>query len=134
MLLETPNKDNKTPLVYAVEIDDHMLISLLISLGANVNHQCAITKRTPLMIAVYNGHLQVANALLDKGADVTLKDCNGLNVLHYAVDSNDLDAVKFVLEQNVDINERDDGGCSSLLRAGNNGCVCGTGGLGDVVF
>ena len=81
------------------------------------------------MTAVYNGHLQVANTLLDKGADVTLKDCNGLNVLHYAVDSNNLDAVKFVLEQNVDIDGRDDGGCSGILRAGNSAYVCGTGGL-----
>lgn len=116
--METENKENKTPLVQAIEAGDIQTLQLLINLGANVNTPLFFNKRTPLMVAVYTGKLQMASILIDKGADVTATDINGLNVLHYAVDSNSLENVTFALNLGLDINYKDNKKWTPLLRAG----------------
>ncbi|XP_018572987.1 uncharacterized protein LOC108912277 [Anoplophora glabripennis] len=117
-LLETENKENKTPLVQAIESGDIQILQLLINLGASTNTPLFFNKRTPLMVAVYNGKLQMASILVDKGADVTATDINGLNVLHYAVDSGTLENVKFALNLGLDVNCKDNKKWTPLLRAG----------------
>lgn len=74
-------------------------------------------QRTPLMIALFNGHLQIASLLLDKGATISLKDCNGLTAMHYAIDSGKIENVQFAVEHGFDINIPDNKGWTSLLRA-----------------
>lgn len=117
-LLNVENKENKTPIIQAIEKNDVIIVNLLITLGANVNTPLFYNKRTPLMISVYNGYLDIASLLIEKGANKNSKDINGLSVLHYAVDSNRSDAVKFCLEFVQDINQRDNNGWTPLLRAG----------------
>ncbi|KAJ8917849.1 hypothetical protein NQ315_010762 [Exocentrus adspersus] len=116
-LLETENKENKTPLVQAIETGDVQVLQLLINLGANVNTSLFYNKRTPLMIAVYIGKLQMASILVDKGAVTTATDVNGLNVLHYAVDSGSIENVKFALNLGLDVNCKDNKQWTPLLRA-----------------
>lgn len=116
--METENKENKTPLVQAIEAGDSQILQLLINLGANVNTPLSFNKRTPLMVAIYSGKLQMASILVDKGADVTATDINGLTALHYAVDSGILDNVKFALNLGLDVNCKDNKKWTPLLRAG----------------
>lgn len=87
-------------------------------MGANINTPLFYNKRTPLMISVYNGYLEIASLLLEKGANKDSKDINGMGVLHYAVDSNRVEAVKFCLEFIEDVDQRDNNGWTPLLRAG----------------
>jgi hypothetical protein len=108
----------KTPLVQAIDKNDPALVNLLITLGANVNTASHYTRRTPLMAAVALGHLSVASLLMDKGCSVNATDINGLNVLHYAVDSNNLDSVEFVLKQGLHVDAQDSSGWTPLMRAG----------------
>lgn len=70
------------------------------------------------MIAIYKGELQIASILVDKGANKYSQDVNGLNALHYAVDSNKIESVKFCLELFEDINCQDHSGYTPLIRAG----------------
>lgn len=70
------------------------------------------------MISVYNGYLEIAALLIEKGANKDSKDINGLSVLHYAVDSNRAEAVKFCLEFIEDVDQEDNNGWTPLLRAG----------------
>ncbi|KAK9722445.1 Ankyrin repeats (3 copies) [Popillia japonica] len=93
------------------------MASLLITLGANVNAQLMRTKRTPLMISLFHNNLHISALLLDKGADTSLKDCNGLTCMHYAIDSGNLETVRFVVEHGIDINVADNKGWTGLLRA-----------------
>jgi hypothetical protein len=111
----------KTPLVQAIDKNDPALVNLLITLGANVNTASHYTRRTPLMAAVALGHLSVASLLIDKGCSVNATDINGLNVLHYAVDSNNLDSVEFVLKQGLHVDAQDSSGWTPLMRAGDTG-------------
>nr|XP_023011651.1 fibronectin type 3 and ankyrin repeat domains 1 protein [Leptinotarsa decemlineata] len=93
------------------------MLQLLISLGSNVNRPLFFNKRTPLMVAVYEGKLQIASLLIDKGADEKLTDINGLNVLHYAADSNKEESVKFCLRILKDLDCQDNNGWTALMRA-----------------
>lgn len=117
-MLEAENKENKTPLVQAVEKNDIVIVNLLITLGTNVNNPLFYNQRTPLMISIYNGFLDIASLLIEKGANKYTKDINGLNILHYAVDSNILQSVKFCLEILEDTDLKDNKGWTPLLRAG----------------
>lgn len=111
-----PNKDNKTPLMQAVDNDDLAMVAFLINLGADVNTATSYTKKTPLMLSVFKGKLKIAQFLCDKNANVELKDINGLNVLHYAVDSNLLSSVQFAVKLVCNVDEKDCNGWTPLMR------------------
>lgn len=117
-MLEIPNTEGKTPLIQAIEKGDHQLVTFLITLGANIN--CAIprTNRTPLMIALFHGRIEIVNTLIEKGANPDLTDINGLNALHYAVDANDLSSVETALLYVPNVDCPDNKGWTPLLRAG----------------
>jgi ankyrin repeat protein len=59
---------------------------------------------TPLNLAAYKGHAEVARLLLDSGADATLANDNMSTPLHSAAQSGHLDLVKLLLERRADPN------------------------------
>ncbi|XP_048253964.1 palmitoyltransferase AKR1-like [Haliotis rufescens] len=77
-----------------------------LSLGVDVN--CRGWRNwTPLMWAAGYGNSDVVELLVSRGADVSLVDRLGYNILHLACMGGDLETVKFVLSLNVvDINAR----------------------------
>lgn len=115
-LLEAHDGEGKTPLMRAVENGDLVMVAFLINMGADVNTSTLHTKRTPLMLAVYQGRLEVARLLCDKDARVDLRDVNNLNILHYAVDKNSLPNVNFALEHVADVDLKDNSGWTPLMR------------------
>ena len=58
---------------------------LLVSAGADVNANAGVTHTTPLHMAARRGFLEIAQALLDLGAEPTLRDSNGCTPLDRAV-------------------------------------------------
>ena len=52
--------------------------------GANVNQQCTGSSDTPLVLATVYQHEAVVRLLLERGADVTLRDRVGCTALSYA--------------------------------------------------
>lgn len=104
----------------AIENDHLPIVTyLIVNMGANVNTPTLQTKRTPLMLALFKGNLEAAQLLIDKGAKVDLVDINGLNILHYAVDSNLLPSVHFALKHVSEVDLKDCKGWTPLMRAGN---------------
>ncbi len=59
--------------------------SALLDGGAEVN-QAGADNTSPLLIAVVNGHYDVASALLERGADPSIADHNGRSPLYAAID------------------------------------------------
>lgn len=100
----------------AIENNDLATVTFLINMGANVNTVTMYTKRTPLMLAIFNGNLEIAQMLCDKDADVNLKDINSLNILHFAVDSNRITNVEFALKLVSNVDEKDCNGWTALMR------------------
>ena len=60
--------------------------------------------RTPLIVALTNGHNDAFTFLIDKGADVNLQDHVGYTALHHAVQSRNFDAVSCLVHNGADVN------------------------------
>ncbi|XP_071111739.1 ankyrin repeat domain-containing protein 50-like [Haliotis cracherodii] len=79
-------------------------------------------RRTPVMMAAEKGHRQVFDLLVREGADVSLVDDNGSNILHVACLGGHVDIVKYVLSQKVaDMNGRGQYGRTPLMVAAEKG-------------
>ena len=69
---------------------------------------------TPILICAKMGHLQIARALIDKGADVNAKTIDGVTPLHYISEKGDVEFARALIEMGADVNAkrnegRDDG-------------------------
>lgn len=70
-------------------------------------NECGGPNSYPLLAALKNGHLNVARLLLEKGADINIRDFNrGYTALHDAVQREDIEAIKFLIDGNADLNVR----------------------------
>jgi len=151
VLLENRAKVNATdshgytPLYYALWTDGNNseeIVRALIASGADVNKRSPSDKRYPPLafaIWLWEGREGNVKALLDAGADVGVKDDNGLtalywaafdsskdvldlilangnyaNTIHLAACREDLSRVKTLIEEGTDVNARDEFGCTPL--------------------
>jgi ankyrin repeat protein len=61
-------------------------VSALFAAHANINARTDTDKATPLLLALINGHYDVAKFLIDHDADVTLTSTDGLSPLYAVID------------------------------------------------
>ncbi|XP_071084799.1 uncharacterized protein [Haliotis cracherodii] len=74
--------------------------------------------RTGLMMAAYQGHRNVVEFLVSKGADLTLVEKGGDTILHAACRGGDINIVKCVLSKDdVDVNCTDKSGMTPSMSA-----------------
>lgn len=73
--------------------------------------------QTPLHIAVFNGHKDVAEFLLAHKADVNAKSKNGSTPLHLAAAKGDKEIVELLLANKAEINALDNDGWSPVHSA-----------------
>jgi ankyrin repeat protein len=80
---------------------------------------------TPLGLACYFGHYEVARFLVLKGADVNLPSNNGFKVypLHSAVAGNYTQIARMLIENNAQVNVRQQAGVTALHSAAQNGNI-----------
>lgn len=60
-------------------------------------------KETPLILACKNNQLDVASLLLEKGADMNIKDWDLESPLHYAVRNHNLELVKLLIKNKINL-------------------------------
>ncbi|CAG2223124.1 unnamed protein product [Mytilus edulis] len=89
-----------SPLHDATYRGDQNAVTLLISLGANVEARNT-EKMTPLHL-VRDSH--IAKILIENGADVNSRESNNMTPLHLVRDSN---IAKILIENGADVNNRD---------------------------
>ncbi|KZL78694.1 multiple ankyrin repeats single KH domain (pfs domain-containing protein) [Colletotrichum tofieldiae] len=80
-------------------------------------------KETPLVTASYRGHLKVVKLLLEKGANIKIKDIDGWTPLNAASSKGHLEVVKLLLEKGADITVTNESGWTPLHTASFNGYV-----------
>ncbi|XP_046334383.1 26S proteasome non-ATPase regulatory subunit 10-like [Haliotis rufescens] len=73
-------------------------------------------ERTPVMRAAEKGYKGVVELLVHKGANVTLVDKDGNNILHLACQKTNVEMVKYVLSQDmVDVDARNNKGQNAVM-------------------
>uniref|UniRef100_A0AAQ4QSN0 Euchromatic histone-lysine N-methyltransferase 2 n=1 Tax=Gasterosteus aculeatus aculeatus TaxID=481459 RepID=A0AAQ4QSN0_GASAC len=86
---------------------------ILTQAGAQVNAQDK-DRRTPLLEAIINNHIEVAHYLIQNGASVYHED--GYTGLHHAAKLGNLEIVNMLLETGqVDVNAQDSGGWTPII-------------------
>jgi cytohesin len=69
---------------------------------------------TPLHFAAQQGHKEVVELLIGKGADVNLKRRGGKTPLHLAAQNGHKDVTELLIAKGADVNAKDDYGSTSL--------------------
>ena len=85
-----------TPLMLASRHGHLPVCDLLLSKGANINHQDKF-KFTALIYAVSGNHFETVKYLIDKKANKMVKNLNGLTPLEYALASGDRERIVTLL-------------------------------------
>lgn len=98
-----PDGHGATALMWAIPDIDK--VRRLVAAGANVNARSTDPGRTPLLIAAgYPGTVELLKLLLANGADLNAKDGAGFTALGLAMLNADVDVVRFLVEQGLDLN------------------------------
>ena len=74
-----------TALLFAVRQGDADSVSALLEAGAPIDKPTGGDNTSPLLLAVINGHFDLAASLLDRGADPSLASDNGVTPLYAAL-------------------------------------------------
>lgn len=90
---------------------------LLIQAGANVNGRSGSGDQTPLHMAARRGNVNVAEALLNAGADIEARDTKGETPLRRAVNCGHPEFAKLLLERGANPNAADKNGKTPLQSA-----------------
>ena len=80
---------------------------------------------TPLMIAAVSAKLQAVKFLLEKGADPSLHNNRGWNLLHFASQGGDPRIIQLILNHVTDIESRSTDGRTPLMIAASSGTLQG---------
>lgn len=89
-----------TPLWFAICDNNITIAPLLLKYGANVNW-CNKTFRMSLLCNAANRrHKNMVKLLLEYGADVNAETALGATALHYAIDEEDIEIVKMLIQKN----------------------------------
>ncbi|WP_264329182.1 ankyrin repeat domain-containing protein [Wolbachia endosymbiont (group A) of Andrena hattorfiana] len=110
------NKDENTPLHYAGNIN---IVRLLVANGANVNAKSKSDPpysmgSTPLHYAASAGDKDIAEFLIDNGADVNAQNAQGDTPLHKAASLFRVDTIKFLAAKGAKIDIIDNLGQTPL--------------------
>jgi ankyrin repeat protein len=117
--IEGKSKYGWTPLMAAAHDSSLQLVKLLLKAGANV-HARDSDGKTALLHAASSARESKAKlkALLAAGADITVKDRHGLDILMFACyPGGNVPAIEFLLAKNVSVTRRNNDGCTALIYA-----------------
>ncbi|XP_038589485.1 3'-5' RNA helicase YTHDC2 isoform X1 [Micropterus salmoides] len=93
------------------------IFNLILYEGVNVDYRHSETGATPLMVAAGRGFLTQMEQLLNMGADINVKACNGWTALDFAKDFQQTDAMD-LLKSSIPLGDVSSLGESTLVQCG----------------
>tara|TARA_R110002049_G_scaffold157266_1_gene322292 strand:- start:390 stop:1082 length:693 start_codon:yes stop_codon:yes gene_type:complete len=107
------NEAGDSALMLGVLKGDREIVDMLLDAGAPLNHE----GWTPLLYAAFQGHLDLVEDLLLRGADVNALAPNEANALMLACRNGHIDVVRRLLETDVDLHQATDRGYTAVSWA-----------------
>jgi ankyrin repeat protein len=121
---ERPGTARETPLHYAAFCGMHDVTAfLIVENSQDVNARGFDMKGTPLHVALYRRHTDVAQLLLKHGADAKTRDKDENTPLHIASRYGNVDVARVLLNHGADTEARDNRKRTPLFLASQNGRV-----------
>ena len=115
--IDTADSNGETGLIKSLLTGNFELAKFFLDRGANM-YAYDTGGRTSMMICAQNGYIEFAKLLIQKGYDINKKvPSNNHSVLALAVWKNQLEIVKFLLENGAHINATDNLGWTPLQVA-----------------
>lgn len=122
--IDADDNDECTAFLYACLNNDEQLTKILLDNGSNIETYVTVANyKRALHFAAFNGQLNIAQLLLDRGADMYAKSETGECPLHYAAFAGHKTLVELFLSRKMDVNVQDDQGMTPLHHAGGRGCT-----------
>jgi ankyrin repeat protein len=119
--IEARGQDERTPLHRAAENNCLDAARLLLKRGADID-SLAYGEVTPILDAVAFGHDAMVELLLDAGADPAITDDSDWNLLHWAVNENNLSTARLLMDRcHFLVNTTRSNGLSPLYFAADEG-------------
>ena len=96
-------------------------VGQLLAAGADIEERGGLDELTPLHTAAFSGHAGVVRRLLDKGADMSAEDTEGVTPLHFAAMEGRKAVVRLLLRKGADVSSNKEDGATPLHLAAFNG-------------
>ncbi len=107
--IDARDEEHRTPLEWAVELQQTETVAQLIAAGADVN--------APLRLAAELENTNLVKTLLSKGANVNVQDWRGRTPLHSAAGTGNTVIVEMLLIKGADVNVKSENGSTPLHEA-----------------
>jgi len=98
----------------AAESGDIEAVKQHLADGTDIELKCTGCGSTALGHAAKNGHKEIAELLVENGADVSAKDEDGWTPLFYAAGGGKKEVVEILISNGADVNATDDSGKTPL--------------------
>lgn len=118
--VKVPTRDGTTPLMIAAKGGKDAIVVMLLAKDADPNSR-AQNGNTALLEGV--GHIEIARALLARGAVVDAKNGDGVTPLMYAVALGQVEVAGLLLEAGANVTAKNNAGRTPLMAAARNGQV-----------
>jgi ankyrin repeat protein len=100
----------------AVMLGSQDMVRWLIDQGVDVNAASPRDGRVALLWAAQKGHLEIATALVDAGADVNRIDASGIAPVQWAVENGHVDVVSALIDAGARLDLREESSGQTLLH------------------
>jgi ankyrin repeat protein len=110
-------RGRQSPLLLASMTGDIENVKLLLAHGADPNKAPNPQANTPLAAAVTFGYADVSQTLIAAGANATLTEATGINLLHWAVITGRPMIIPLLVKAGASVNSVDESGYTPLMYA-----------------
>jgi len=108
------NTGHRAALHFASEYNRPEIAKILLEHGADLHGKTRYSGETPLAMAVLRRHFELAEVLLEKGANINDQDAEGNTALHVAASRYDNVTTKFLLDHGANVNLKNKHGKTPL--------------------
>jgi ankyrin repeat protein len=119
--IEASDDSGRTALIEAANRGLTEAAEILLNAGANVDATTKVEKKTALLLAADEGHINIVRLLVERRSKIDARDNDGKTALIVAAARGDADIVQCLLQHGADVNAKDRFDNTALQKAEKHG-------------